>query len=112
MNTSLILTSVAMICVGQILFKLVGQKLASGGAILSAPVLGTMAVAVVIYGAATLLWVYVLKTVPLTKAYPFMALSFVVVPALSVAMLSERVTPQYAIGSALIVAGVILAVRA
>lgn len=112
MNALLILTSVAMICAGQILFKLVGQKLAAGAPVLSGPVLGTMAVALVIYGTATLLWVYVLKTVPLTKAYPFMALSFVAVPALSVALLSERVTPQYAVGSILIVAGVIITVRA
>ncbi|MCC8363833.1 EamA family transporter [Lysobacter sp. A6] len=112
MNTALILVSVAMICAGQLLFKLVGQKLAAGAPALSMQVLAMMTLAMGIYGTATLLWVYVLKSVPLTKAYPFMALSFVAVPALSVLFLSERVTPQYVIGAALIVCGVILAVRA
>jgi drug/metabolite transporter (DMT)-like permease len=112
MNTILILLSVGMICAGQVLFKVTGQKLATGHAALSPQVVAIMAIAISIYGSATLLWVHVLKSVPLTKAYPFMALSFVLVPAMGVAFLSERVTPQYVLGAALIVVGVLVSVRA
>lgn len=112
MKILLILLSVLMICAGQILFKLAGQKLATGHAPFSPQVATIMVIAFAIYGAATLLWVYVLRSVELTKAYPFMALSFVVVPALSIALLSERVTAQYVLGTVLIVAGVIITARA
>ena len=111
MNILLILLSVAMICAGQVLFKLVGLRLASGASAFSPNVLWLMSCAVFIYGAATILWVYVLKFVPLTKAYPFMALCFVVVPLLGVAILSERINSQYAAGVAFIVVGVVMAVR-
>lgn len=104
----LILSSVAMICSGQLLFKAVGRKLAAGLPVTDLGVAALGAVAIGIYGAATLLWIHVLRTVPLTKAYPFMALSFVIVPIGSVLLFSEQVRSQYVIGTALIVAGVVI----
>jgi drug/metabolite transporter (DMT)-like permease len=105
---ALILTSVAMICSGQLLFKAVGQKLQAGYAVTSPGVVLLAGVAVGIYGLATLLWIHVLRTVPLTKAYPFMALSFVAVPLGSIAFFSEHVRPQYVVGTTLIIAGVVI----
>ena len=82
----LILLTVGMICAGQILFKLVGLRLQAGIPILDYRVLSIGSVSLVIYGFATLLWIYVLKTTPLTKAYPYMALCFVLVPVASVVL--------------------------
>ena len=64
--------------------------------------------AMVIYGAATLLWVRVLQKMPLWQAYPFMALGFVVVPV--VALLTSRgtVSVRFALGLVLVVSGLIL----
>jgi len=104
----LILSSVAMICSGQLLFKALGKKLHEGLAVTDPGVAALAVLAIGIYGLATLLWIYVLRTVPLTKAYPFMALSFVIVPIGSILFFSEQVRLQYVIGTALIVAGVVI----
>ena len=62
--------------------------------------------------AATLLWVRILTTVPLSRAYPFVALAFVLVPAAGYLFFNESITLRYATGTALIVIGVAVAARA
>ena len=104
----MILVSVAMICSGQLLFKEVGNRLAAGMSPTQLQVAWVASLAIAIYGVATLLWIHILRSVPLTKAYPFMALSFVIVPLGSVLFFSEQVRLQYVVGTALIVAGVVV----
>jgi drug/metabolite transporter (DMT)-like permease len=95
------------IAFGQVLFKMTGARLAEGPdtpfySILFNPV---FIVAVFLYGVATLAWVYVLKMVPLSMAYSFMALTFVLVPLMAAFFLKEPLTVKYAIGACLIIAG-------
>ena len=98
-----------MIAVGQVLFKLTSAKLSASGSgfhtIFFEPL---FILALVIYGGATLLWIHVLKTVPLAYAYSFMALTFVLVPLLAALWMGETVTLKYAIGAALIIVGLIV----
>ena len=61
-----------------------------------------------IYGVGTVIWVYVLRSVPLTVAYPFMALTFCAVPLLAWGLLGETLSLRYAVGAALIVAGLVV----
>ena len=67
--------------------------------------------ALVIYGSGTIVWVYVLKSVPLNYAYPFMALTFCLVPLFAWLFLGEAVTWQLAIGTALVLAGLAVITR-
>ena len=60
------------------------------------------------YGVATIGWVLVLRQAPLNRVYPFMALAFVLVPLGSRLFLGEALAPQYWIGVALLVAGLVL----
>lgn len=108
LQTSVILFSVLMVCGGQLLFKLVGLRLQAGFALLDPKVWTIALLSIVIYGSATILWIAVLRTVPLVKAYPYMALSFVLVPIGGVLLYSERVHWPYAVGALLIVFGVVL----
>ena len=62
-----------------------------------------------VYAAATLLWTYVLQTVPLAYAYAFMALTFVMVPILAIFWLGETITLRYIIGGLLILVGLVIA---
>ena len=98
-----------MIAVGQVLFKMTSDKLVASGngfhTILFEPL---FILAIFIYGGATLLWIYVLKTVPLAYAYSFMALTFVIVPLLAALWMGETVTLKYAIGAALIIGGLVV----
>jgi len=67
--------------------------------------------ALVIYGAATLLWVFVLRSVPLATAYSVFSLAFLIVPLLARVFLGEPISPNTIIGGAVIVAGVYIAVH-
>lgn len=95
---------------GQLLFKISSGRLSeaslSGFArLLLDPV---FLVAITVYALATFLWVFVLRSVPLSFAYSFMALTFVIVPLLSALFLGEVLSLRNFAGSALIIAGLLV----
>ncbi len=99
---------VLMLAAGQILFRkaaLAVPSMASWQGLRHLAINPLFLVALVIYGAATLLWVGVLQQVPLSRAYGFMALSFVIVPAAAVMLLGEAFSLRLGVGLALILAG-------
>jgi drug/metabolite transporter (DMT)-like permease len=101
------------IAAGQILFKRSAAQIDTGGPwLLELARLPAMWAAVALYAASTLLWVRILTAVPLSRAYPFVALAFVLVPAAGYLLFDEPINTRYALGTALIVAGVIVAARA
>jgi multidrug transporter EmrE-like cation transporter len=110
-SAALLLTAVcvAMIATGQILFKLTAMR-SLGGTVsfaeqwLSWPLL----IALFIYGAATVLWVWVLRFIPLNVAYPVYALAFAIVPVASYFVFREPLGWHHAIGGALILSGVVI----
>lgn len=110
----LTLFCVLLIAVGQLLFKTAAAQWRTDGwswttvAGFLSPV---MVLALVVYGFATLLWVYVLRTVPLASAYALFSLAFLIVPLLAYFVLGERLSANTLIGGAIIVVGVIIAVR-
>ena len=103
------------IAVGQILFKRSASQITprdGGSWLLEVARLPTMWVAVALYAGATLLWVRILTSIPLSRAYPFAALAFVLVPAAGYLFFNEPITLRYALGTALIVVGVAVAAGA
>jgi multidrug transporter EmrE-like cation transporter len=68
--------------------------------------------ALTLYGVATLLWIMILQKVPLSQAYPFAALGFVIIPLASWLLFAERLSAQYCIGIALIIAGILVVASA
>lgn len=67
--------------------------------------------ALVLYGTGTLLYLWILNRLPLSRAYAFFALQFVLVPVLAVVLLGEAPSLRLFLGSALIVAGILLATQ-
>lgn len=61
------------------------------------------------YGVATIIWTMVLRTLPLSTAYPFVALAFILVPLVGVVMFGEKFTTTQWLGTALIFVGIYLA---
>jgi undecaprenyl phosphate-alpha-L-ara4N flippase subunit ArnE len=104
-NYVILIACVLAIGSGQILFKLSAQKMRSELAIWDLLRTPEFIAALVIYGIATLGWVSQLRKVNLSVAYPFMSLSFVVVPVASAILLREPIGARYWLGVALIVAG-------
>ena len=97
---------------GQLLFKAAATSVAAetdpAGMTLRLFSIPAMWGAVLLYGITIVAWVWVLRTVPLSVAYSAVALVFVLVPLLAVWLFKEPFTIQFALGTALIAAGVVL----
>lgn len=106
-----ILGCVVLISVGQILFKYAALNSGKNSGVLTLVRNPYLLLALIIYAVATLLWVWQLKYVPLSRAYPLFALAFALVPILGWLLLGERLRAVYLLGVILVVAGVILCVR-
>lgn len=93
---------------GQLLFKLAAERLVIGrGAValfvsfLSGPMLAALA----LYALATVLWVYLLHGLELSRAYPFIAVAFALVPLLAWLLLGESLGLRYWAGLGVMIAG-------
>lgn len=96
---------------GQVLFKSASSAVAGPGGIallgrlLASP---SFVLAAAIYAALTVYWTWLLSRVPLSHAYPFVALCFVFVPLMAWARFGERVSGGYGVGLVLILAGLVV----
>jgi uncharacterized membrane protein len=105
-----LLTACSMAC-GQILFKLGASKWNGETffqwvwSFITNPFL---VFAVFLYAFTTIVWIYVLRILPLSIAYPLTALSYVIVPVISYFFLHEKMSLHTLLGSLLIIQGVII----
>jgi drug/metabolite transporter (DMT)-like permease len=97
---------------GQILFKLGANSLNEADNLYAVRPVLILLTAFAVYFLTSLAWVLVLKKAPLGQMYPFLALSFVVVPLASKYVFGENFTISYFAGVALIMMGIFLCVRA
>jgi undecaprenyl phosphate-alpha-L-ara4N flippase subunit ArnE len=104
----IIVACVAIMTIGQVLFKQVAINYNKAGTLWDWGVLGTLMVAGALYVASTGLWVVALRSVEISKAYPYFALGFAFVPLLGAWMFGEVLTLRYAVGVVLIIAGVVV----
>jgi undecaprenyl phosphate-alpha-L-ara4N flippase subunit ArnE len=109
-NVAMIVATIALLGVGQLLFKSAAASIVPGDlrSWLSIPMFAALAV----YAVATIAWVVVLSRVPLSAAFPFYGLSFLIVPLLSTLFLGERLRWSTLVGGAIILVGVIVSSRA
>ena len=94
--------------VGQVLFKLAADRMkANAGSGFLVAVLGNgyFYVAFILYCVLTVLWVWVLTRVPLSRAYPFVVLAFVFTPAFAYLIFGESLDLWYVLGLALVLSG-------
>jgi multidrug transporter EmrE-like cation transporter len=117
---ALILFSVALSGLAQVCFKLGMSSEAVRGAIagrslpqllLSVALNPGVVAGLALYGVGTLAWLSVLSQIPLSLAYPFVGFSFVITAALGYLLFHEALGPSRLIGTALVVAGVVLVGR-
>jgi len=99
-----------LISAGQVLFKITSRDVGPFGLsslkrLIFDPYL---MLALAIYGFGTIVWIYVLRHVPLTVAYPFMALTFCAVPLLAWLLLGETLNIRYYLGTIFIVIGLLV----
>ncbi len=102
----LIVCTIIMLAGGQILFKQAAGTLSLSRplSLLSWPLI----LALTVYGLATVMWLAVLSRVPLSVAFPFYGLTFLLVPTFAWLLLKEPIRPQVLIGGAIIMLGVVI----
>lgn len=98
-----------LIAMGQVLFKMASSTTGdlSARGLLALATNPVLVAALMVYGFGTIVWIHVLKSVPLTLAYSFMGLTFCFVPLLAQLFFGEALTLRYAVGTALIFAGLL-----
>ena len=64
--------------------------------------------AIVLYAGLSVFWVWLLARVPLSHAYPFVALAFMLTLTAGVMLFNEPATPRLVIGGALILGGLLV----
>jgi drug/metabolite transporter (DMT)-like permease len=110
-NTVALLLFSVLLAAGQLLFKLAARQIVGVPVGQLAPVLLSnlpLWIAVFLYGCSTMLWVWILSRVPLTQAYPWVALGAIIVPLAAWFLLGEMVKPIFWLGAALITVGILL----
>lgn len=60
---------------------------------------------------ATILWLYILRTIPLNQAYPALGLTYALVPLTSHSFMKEKVVFTQWLGIVIIVTGIVLVVQ-
>ena len=109
-DQALLILVPVMIAFGQFLFKMAGRELSGN----LARDLWNIAwnpwfiSAVAFYGVASFLWVIALSKTDISRAYPFMASGFVIVPVLGYFLLNEQLNPTFFAGTGLIIAGILV----
>jgi drug/metabolite transporter (DMT)-like permease len=107
---------IAIFCVigiaaGQILFKLSATSLHRTGSFFDPATAMTLFSAFALYGMTTIAWIWVLQKIELGRVYPLMAMAFVLVPIGSHFVFGERFQPQYFVGVAIIILGIVITVK-
>lgn len=118
LNYLLIAGAVVVIACGQIMFKYAAQRLsfpdgASLPLLLSSNLqpIALVLLAVTLYALSTAAWIQALRTVPLSVAFMFNSLAFVLVPGAGFLLFGEAVPRYFALGLVMILGGIFLVTR-
>ena len=103
---ALVITSVLGVASGQLLFKQAALVGASRDSLVQAWLTNSwLWSAALAYFLSTIVWVWSLRTVPLSVAYPFMAIAFVIVPVASHLLFGEPLRTNHIVGLIAILVG-------
>lgn len=112
---AILLTYSVALAAGQVLFKLAALRFTPAARwsdnILALALNPYLVLAVVLYALLSAVWVWVLTFVPLSTAYPFVALTFVLTVASGALLFGEAVTMRLVLGGVMIIAGLIVITR-
>jgi multidrug transporter EmrE-like cation transporter len=115
-SVALLLFAVVSAAIGQVMLKH-GMQVASaraahsGGSLaLRAATTPWVLLGLVVFGVSAVAWLAALSRVPLSVAYPFNALGYLVILTASVIVLHERASALTWVGSLMVVSGLLLVV--
>jgi drug/metabolite transporter (DMT)-like permease len=106
------LFTMVLLSLGQVLLKVLALEVGGPGFSSASWKLNTVKVLwigaslCIMYAGAVACWLYVLRSIELSRAFAFVGLTFVLVPLFSYLILHEKVTTGSIVGSALITVGI------
>ena len=110
-NIILPATVAIMLAGGQLLFKRSGIAIVGKGPVQAAGALMVLPAfwfSLALYGVATLLWIVVLSRLSLSRAYPWVTLTVVLVPLLASRVYGEPLSAWFWLGMAVLVCGLLI----
>jgi len=93
---------------GQLLFKFVVRRISPGQGVMSIVIDPVFVAAGVLYLALTFVWIWILTTIPLSRAYPLSFLSILIVSVGSKLVFDETFNLVYLIGVVFAIFGLVL----
>jgi drug/metabolite transporter (DMT)-like permease len=110
MKYCVLIICVMAISLGQILFKLSANAMKQSSSFIPILFDPVFIAAIALYGITTLGWVWCLQEVPLSHAYLFMSLAFVLVPLMGFFIFQEELGFRYILSASLIILGIMCSV--
>ena len=112
-DTLLCFVNVAMLVIGQMLFKYGtnGKNLNTIGSIIKIMFSPVILSGLILYGFATMLWLYILNRVPISRAHPIQAMSYPVMLILAKYVFSETIPYTRWIGIGIVFIGIVFIVQ-
>lgn len=111
----LVMVGVAFGAIGSICLKVgavdINYRSGLGSAVMQMAFNPYVLIGLFLYVIPTFLWIYLLKSLPLSLLQPILALTYVVTPLMAMSFLSESISPMRWIGIATIIVGVCLVAR-
>jgi drug/metabolite transporter (DMT)-like permease len=103
----LVIYSVGM-ATGQVLFKTVAKRLVPGDGLMAVVLDPLFVAAGAFYLGLTFVWIWILTTLPLSRAYPLSFMSIIMVSIASKLFLGEQLNATYVAGLACAIFGLVL----
>lgn len=114
---AIILASVTLSALAQLCLKLgvdraqSGAQATTGNALVAMLTSPGVILGLTLYGLGAVVWLFVLSRAPLSLAYPFVGLGFVMTAAIGAVVLGEQVTAGRIAGTVMIALGCIMVAR-
>ena len=107
-SAALLLLTLVLLALGQVMFKYAAQSIqfSQPRTLLSVP----LGLALIVYALATVAWLGVLTRLPLSVAFPFYGLTFLLVPLFARRFLGEPVGWATYVGGLVILVGIAITV--
>ena len=108
LSAAIVLGALACTVAGQLLFRGAALAANAAGGFANPKSLLWFASAIALYGVMTVLWAHALRELPLARAYPFMALSFLIIPVAEPLLYGQAWSWNAILGGGVIVAGIVV----
>lgn len=108
LSAAIVLGALACTVAGQLLFRGAALAANAAGGFANPKSLLWFASAIALYGVMTVLWAHALRELPLARAYPFMALSFLIIPVAEHLLYGQAWSWNAILGGGVIVAGIVV----